>query len=70
MYGGEIGIPSVQLPVGLMKMDVEGFELKVVLGGKHFFAAAKIPFIVMESWIYGKKTSKNVCFFPAHWDTR
>ena len=31
-------------------MDVEGFEAKVVGGGRRFFMTANIPFIVMEIW--------------------
>ena len=50
MYAGDIMAPHVHLPVGVLKMDVEGFELKVVLGGKKFFATARIPYIVMEIW--------------------
>lgn len=36
--------------IGALKLDVEGFELKVVEGGRRFFTAAKIPFIAMEVW--------------------
>lgn len=63
MYGGKTGVPSIQLPLGLMKMDVEGFELKVVLGGKKFFAAAKIPFIVLESWNLRKEDLEDLMSF-------
>ena len=38
MYAGDVIAPHVHLPVGVLKMDVEGFELKVVLGGKKIFA--------------------------------
>jgi hypothetical protein len=41
---------EVPIPIGVLKMDVEDFELKVILGGIEFFTNAKIPFIAMEGW--------------------
>lgn len=37
-----------QLPIGAMKMDVEGFEPEVVAGAKHFLPNSRIPYIVLE----------------------
>lgn len=36
--------------IGALKMDVEGFEMKVVDGGRRFFTREKIPFIALEVW--------------------
>jgi len=40
----------VTASIGALKMDVEGFEAKVVGGGRRFFMTANIPFVVMEIW--------------------
>jgi FkbM family methyltransferase len=43
-------LDTLDLPrPGVIKVDVEGSEAKVLAGGKQFLAASK-PFIVMESW--------------------
>lgn len=48
-----------RLPIGVLKMDVEGFELKVIPGGRRFLAEAKIPFIVMETGASETTTSRS-----------
>ena len=48
LMGSEVR--QAPFPVGALKMDVEGFELKVTRGAKEFLSHAKIPFIVMETW--------------------
>ena len=43
-------VRQAPFPVGALKVDVEGFELKVTRGAREFLSHAKIPFIVMETW--------------------
>jgi FkbM family methyltransferase len=38
------------LNIGVLKMDVEGFEARVIKGGADFLTQARIPFVVMEVW--------------------
>jgi FkbM family methyltransferase len=44
---GKAGEPP-SINIGVMKMDVEGFEYNVIQGGKNFFTTFRIPFLVFE----------------------
>jgi FkbM family methyltransferase len=44
--GGAKKPPSIN--IGVMKMDVEGFEYNIIQGGKQFFTNFRIPFLVFE----------------------
>jgi len=43
-------LDSMDFPhkIGVVKIDVEGFEKNVLLGGHKFFTKSKIPYIVTE----------------------
>ena len=43
-----IGTIPEDYMIGVMKMDIEGFEYYVFGGGKNFFHMYKIPYVVIE----------------------
>lgn len=55
---------------GLLKMDVEGFEWKIIQGGERFFRCAHIPFIVMEIRNLRKEDWMATFDFLHPWGTR
>lgn len=52
-----------QLPIGAMKMDVEGFEPEVVAGATRFLTNTRIPYIVMEVGRMGPVKRRQVLAF-------
>ena len=54
-------LEAITFKNALLKMDIEGYEHRAILGGTRFLAKIRIPYIIME-WVHVKKHFKtNYC---------